>query len=114
MDPALVARAVLVVDSRAAPLKESGDVVQGIREGRFDETHIAAELGQVAADPKLGRTGSDQLQSSNRLAWRWRMLRLRTWFTAGRFKWEGHRAWLILWLIVMTLRSSARVFSEHG
>jgi alanine dehydrogenase len=61
MDPVLVARAILVVDSRAAALKESGDVVQGIREGRFDETHIAAELGQVAADPGLGRTNQDQI-----------------------------------------------------
>jgi len=61
MDPELVARAVLIVDSRAAALKESGDVVQSIREGRFDETHIAAELGQVAADPKLGRTNRDQI-----------------------------------------------------
>jgi len=61
MDPALVARAVLVVDSRAAALKESGDVVQSIREGRFDETHIAAELGQVAADPGVGRTNREQI-----------------------------------------------------
>jgi alanine dehydrogenase len=55
MDPALVARGRLVVDSRAAALKESGDVVQGILEGRFGESHIAAELGEVVADPKLGR-----------------------------------------------------------
>ena len=55
MDPALVARARLVVDSRAAALRESGDVMQGIAEGRFPETHIAAELGQVVAHPTLGR-----------------------------------------------------------
>jgi alanine dehydrogenase len=61
MDPALVTRAVLVVDSRAAALKESGDIVQSIQEGRFDETHIAAELGEVAANPKLGRTNRDQI-----------------------------------------------------
>src|SRR5437588_4583992 len=61
MDPALVARAILVVDSRAAALKESGDIVQGIREGRFDETHIAAELGEVAADPRRGRTNISQI-----------------------------------------------------
>ncbi|HYL75100.1 MAG TPA: ornithine cyclodeaminase family protein [Bryobacteraceae bacterium] len=61
MDPDLVARGRLVVDSRAAALKESGDVVQGIREGRFGEDHIAAELGQVVADPKLGRTAADQV-----------------------------------------------------
>jgi ornithine cyclodeaminase/alanine dehydrogenase-like protein (mu-crystallin family) len=61
MDPALVARARLVVDSRAAALKESGDVVQGILEGRFPETHLAAELGEVVADPKLGRRNADEI-----------------------------------------------------
>ena len=35
MDPALVARARLFVDSRAAALVESGDIVLGIQEGRF-------------------------------------------------------------------------------
>ena len=44
MDPALVARAKLFVDSRAAALKESGDVVMAIAEGRFTQSHIVAEL----------------------------------------------------------------------
>jgi ornithine cyclodeaminase len=61
MDPALVARSRLVVDSRAAALKESGDVVQGILEGRFGESHIAAELGEVVADPKLGRRDASEI-----------------------------------------------------
>ena len=61
MDPALVARARVIVDSRAAALQESGDIVMGIQEGRFGEDHIAAELGQVAANPSLGRTGDDQI-----------------------------------------------------
>lgn len=47
IDPALVVRSYLVVDSRAAALKESGDVVQGIREGRFTEDHVKAELGEL-------------------------------------------------------------------
>jgi thiomorpholine-carboxylate dehydrogenase len=61
MDPALVARGRLIVDSRASALKESGDVVQGIREGRFTEDHIAAELGAVVSDPKLGRTSEQEV-----------------------------------------------------
>jgi alanine dehydrogenase len=61
MDPALIARARLIVDSRAAALQESGDILMGIQEGRFGEDHIAAELGQVAANPSLGRTGGDQI-----------------------------------------------------
>ncbi len=55
MDPALVARARLIVDSRAAALVESGDVLMGLSEGLFTASHIAAELGQVAANPSLGR-----------------------------------------------------------
>jgi alanine dehydrogenase len=49
MDPALTARGRLFVDSRAAALVESGDVVMGIGEGRFGPEHIVAELGEVAA-----------------------------------------------------------------
>jgi ornithine cyclodeaminase len=47
LDPALVAGARLVVDSRAAALKEAGDVVMGIAEGRWTAEHIAAELGEL-------------------------------------------------------------------
>ena len=49
MDPALVARARLFVDSRAAALVESGDVVLGMQEARFGADHIVAELGEVAS-----------------------------------------------------------------
>jgi ornithine cyclodeaminase/alanine dehydrogenase-like protein (mu-crystallin family) len=50
MDPALVARGRLFVDSRKAALVESGDVVLGIQEGRFGADHIVAELGELLAD----------------------------------------------------------------
>jgi ornithine cyclodeaminase len=49
MDPALVAESRLFVDSRAAALVESGDIVQGIGEGRFTPAHIRGELGAVVA-----------------------------------------------------------------
>jgi alanine dehydrogenase len=49
LDPSLVERARLVVDSRAAALKESGDVVMGIADGRWTAEHIAAELGELPA-----------------------------------------------------------------
>jgi alanine dehydrogenase len=61
VDPALVERAVLVVDSRAAALQESGDVVQGIREGRFTEAHIRAELGEIAAGSDAGRRFTNEV-----------------------------------------------------
>lgn len=47
MDPALVARARLFVDSRTAALVESGDVVLGIQERRFAAAHILAEIGEL-------------------------------------------------------------------
>lgn len=47
LDPALVERARLVVDSRAAALCEAGDVVMGISEGRWTAAHISAELGEL-------------------------------------------------------------------
>ena len=54
MDPQLVARARLFVDSKKAALAESGDVVLGIAAGLFGTDHIVAELGEVA-DGAVGR-----------------------------------------------------------
>ena len=59
MDPALVARARLFVDSRAAALVESGDVVLGIREQRFGADHIVAELGELAGGAPGRRTETE-------------------------------------------------------
>ena len=55
MDPALVKRARLFVDSRATALAESGDVVLGIREHLFTASHIVGELGDVIANRVEGR-----------------------------------------------------------
>ena len=49
LDPALVARARLVVDSRAAALQEAGDIVMGIADGLWTADHITAELGELPA-----------------------------------------------------------------
>lgn len=57
MDPALVARARLYVDSRAAAVVESGDVVMGIAEGHFAVAHIRGELGEVVLGRAEGRQG---------------------------------------------------------
>jgi ornithine cyclodeaminase/alanine dehydrogenase-like protein (mu-crystallin family) len=51
IDPALVGRSRLFVDSRAAALKESGDVIP------FGEAHIVAELGEASA----ARTSRDEV-----------------------------------------------------
>jgi ornithine cyclodeaminase len=59
MDPELVARARLFVDSRAAALVESGDVVMGIQEGRFSAEHIVAEIGEVVNGATGRRTDTE-------------------------------------------------------
>jgi ornithine cyclodeaminase/alanine dehydrogenase-like protein (mu-crystallin family) len=51
----------VIVDSRAAALVEAGDIVQGIREGRWRETHIAGELGEVIRGRVPGRTAVDEV-----------------------------------------------------
>ncbi len=57
MDPALVARARLYVDSRAAAVVESGDVVLGMADGLFTAGHIRGELGEVVLGRAEGRRG---------------------------------------------------------
>jgi ornithine cyclodeaminase/alanine dehydrogenase-like protein (mu-crystallin family) len=61
MDPALIARAYLVADSRAAALQESGDILLSIQEGRFAADHIRAELGEVASGMKPGRVTAGEI-----------------------------------------------------
>lgn len=61
MDPALVARARVFVDSRAAALVESGDIVQGLREGHFPETHLCGELGDLVLARTPGRTRASDI-----------------------------------------------------
>ena len=47
METALVRDARLFVDSRSGALAEAGDIVIPIKEGAFDASHIAGELGDV-------------------------------------------------------------------
>lgn len=61
MDPDLVARATLFVDSRAAALVESGDLVLGIAEGRFSAEHIRGELGELVLGRVAGRNSSEEI-----------------------------------------------------
>lgn len=61
MDPQLVARARLYVDSRAAALVESGDVVLGIGEGRFTDRHVLGELGEVVLGRVPGRQSGHEV-----------------------------------------------------
>ena len=55
MDPALVLRGRVFVDSRAAALVESGDIVMGIQEHRFTPSHIVGEVGELLEGKVEGR-----------------------------------------------------------
>lgn len=61
MDPALVAGGRLFVDSRAAALVESGDVLMGIKEGWFGADHIAGEIGELVAGRVEGRRSPQEI-----------------------------------------------------
>ncbi|MCU1236647.1 MAG: ornithine cyclodeaminase [Candidatus Solibacter sp.] len=61
MPTELVARALVVVDSQAAAMKEAGDILLPIAEGRITADHIHAELGAVAGEVRAGRAGAEQV-----------------------------------------------------
>jgi alanine dehydrogenase len=61
MDPALVKRGRLFVDSREAAIVESGDIVMGIAEGHFSASHIVGELGAVLAGTVEGRRTAKEI-----------------------------------------------------
>lgn len=56
-----VLRAKVVIDHRDASLAEAGDLLIPLRGGRMSEEHIAAEIGEIAAGLKPGRTAEDEI-----------------------------------------------------
>ncbi len=61
IDPALTTRARLYVDSRAAALVESGDVVMNIAEHRFGPDHLVGEIGEVVLGRVPARTSDTDI-----------------------------------------------------
>ncbi len=61
MPPALVARSRLYVDSKAAAIVESGDIVMNIAAGLFDESHIRGEIGELVLGRIDGRSSADDI-----------------------------------------------------
>jgi alanine dehydrogenase len=61
VDTEAVVRSRVFVDSRAAALAESGDLVIPLREGAIGETHIRGEIGEVFAGRIQGRTAADEI-----------------------------------------------------
>jgi ornithine cyclodeaminase len=68
-DSALIARATLVVDTRAGAMAEAGDVVQAIAEGAISETHVAADLAQLCRGERAGRTRPDEVTVFKSVGW---------------------------------------------
>ncbi|MEK6782541.1 MAG: ornithine cyclodeaminase [Bacteroidota bacterium] len=57
----VIANSLLIVDQYKAALSEAGDVVIPIQQGLIDKNHIYAELGEIIAGHKTGRTSSTQI-----------------------------------------------------
>ncbi len=56
-----VLRAKVVIDHHESSMAEAGDLLIPMRQGLMTEDHIYAELGEVAAGIKPGRTASDEI-----------------------------------------------------
>jgi alanine dehydrogenase len=61
LDSTIVARSLLVADSREACLSEAGDVMLPIREGVITAEHIHAELGEIVTGRRPARTSPEQI-----------------------------------------------------
>jgi ornithine cyclodeaminase len=54
-------RAKIFVDSRTASLEEAGDLIQPIRMGVFEESHICGELGELVLGKIAGRKSKEEI-----------------------------------------------------
>jgi ornithine cyclodeaminase len=68
-DGALLARATLVVDTRAGALAEAGDIVQAIAEGAITEGRVAADLAQMCRGLHPGRRDAAEITVFKSVGW---------------------------------------------
>jgi alanine dehydrogenase len=61
VDTELVRRARVVVDQRDAALSEAGDLIGPLRDGAVPPDFVAAELGEIVAGTRPGRTSDDEI-----------------------------------------------------
>ena len=61
LDGATMARAKVVVDSREAMMAECGDILLAIEEKAIGKDHIHAEIGEVLAGTKAGRSSAEEI-----------------------------------------------------
>jgi len=59
--PETIARSKLVVDSLESCLAEAGDVIQPMMQGLIGRDRIYAEIGEIAAGRKAGRTSDEEI-----------------------------------------------------
>jgi alanine dehydrogenase len=61
IDGATIARARVVVDSRAAIMAECGDILLAIKEKSIGENAVHAEIGEVLGGAKAGRSSATEI-----------------------------------------------------
>lgn len=61
IDGASLAAAKVVVDSREAIMAECGDILLAIQEKAITADHVHAEIGEVLAGKKTGRSNADEI-----------------------------------------------------
>jgi len=68
-DGAALARARLVVDTRAGAFAEAGDLVQAIAEGAITADHVAGELAELCRGEVAGRDDAAQITAFKSVGW---------------------------------------------
>jgi ornithine cyclodeaminase/alanine dehydrogenase-like protein (mu-crystallin family) len=61
IDSATLARARIVVDSHEAVMAECGDILLALKENAITEKNIDAEIGEVLAGSKTGRSSPEEI-----------------------------------------------------
>lgn len=61
IDNDLVLRSRIYADSLASTFAQAGEVVDAIKAGLIDETHIRGEIGEVLSGNAVGRGGDDEV-----------------------------------------------------
>ncbi|MEZ5319843.1 MAG: ornithine cyclodeaminase family protein [Vicinamibacterales bacterium] len=61
MPTALIQRARVYVDSRAAAFQEAGDLILPVAEGAIDQGHVVGELGELVRGRVAGRLTADEV-----------------------------------------------------
>ncbi len=61
IDSALVLRSRIYADSRASMFAQAGEVVDAIKEGLIEETHVRGEIGEVLSGSVAGRGNDEEI-----------------------------------------------------